>query len=98
MRAAERGPACVQDLRFERVLRAVVFLEVDLRAVVFRDDFFAVRFLGGGTLPPALRASDKPIAIACLRLVTFFPEPPLRKVPSLRSFITLWTFSCAFFP
>ena len=28
-----------------------------------------------GTLPPAFRASERPIAIACLRLVTFFPEP-----------------------
>jgi hypothetical protein len=29
-------------------------------------------------------ASDKPIAIACLRLVTFFPLRPLRSVPRLR--------------
>ena len=35
----------------------------------------------GGNLPPARRASDTPIAMACLRLVTFFPEPPERSVP-----------------
>src|SRR5260221_408244 len=51
-----------------------------------------------GTLPPALRASDRPIAIACLRLVTFLPERPLFKVPCLRSCIARFTFCCAFLP
>jgi hypothetical protein len=49
-------------------------------------------------LPPARRASDKPIAIACLRLVTLRPELPLRNVPALRSCIARFTFDCAFFP
>ena len=52
----------------------------------------------GGTLPPARRASDRPIAIACLRLVTFLPVLPLRNVPSLRSCIARFTFCSAFFP
>jgi hypothetical protein len=56
------------------------------------DDFF------DGTLPPSRRASDRPMAMACLRLVTFFPEPPLFSVPRLRSCIALSTFSEAFFP
>jgi len=51
-----------------------------------------------GTLPPARRAWERPIAIACLRLVTFFPERPLRSVPRLRSCIAFSTFSDAFFP
>src|SRR5689334_10693548 len=51
-----------------------------------------------GTLPPARRASDRPIAIACLRLVTFLPERPLRSVPALRSSIARFTFAPAFFP
>jgi hypothetical protein len=51
-----------------------------------------------GTLPPARRASDNPIAIACLRLFTRLPERPLRKVPSLRSCIARFTFCCDFFP
>jgi hypothetical protein len=55
-------------------------------------------FFGGGTLPPAARASDNPIAIACLRLVTFLPEPPLFNVPALSSFIAFSTFSDAFLP
>ena len=37
-----------------------------------------------GTFRPFLRASERPIAIACLRLVTFFPLRPLRSVPRLR--------------
>jgi hypothetical protein len=45
-----------------------------------------------GTLAPARRASDKPIAIACLRLVTFLPERPLRSVPRFRSSIARLTF------
>jgi hypothetical protein len=51
-----------------------------------------------GTLPPARRASERPIAIACFRLVTFLPDRPLFNVPLLRSRIALLTFSCAFFP
>src|ERR1700722_14001445 len=45
-----------------------------------------------GTFLPARRASERPIAIACLRLVTFLPELPLFSVPRLRSsmaFLTL---------
>ena len=44
-------------------------------------DFDLRRF---GTFRPFLRASERPIAIACLRLVTFFPLRPLRSVPRLR--------------
>ena len=94
------------DLLFERLLhdlravdlRVLDFLPaLDLRAGDFRaadflrlvdffrdDDFFA------GTLPPALRASDRPIAIACSLLFTFLPEP-LFSVPRLRSCIARFT-------
>jgi hypothetical protein len=51
-----------------------------------------------GTLPPAARASLNPIAIACFRLVTFFPDRPDRSVPSLRSCIARSTLSDAFLP
>jgi hypothetical protein len=63
-------------------------------------DFFADLdpFGGGGTFPPASRASDNPMAMACLRLFTFLPEPPLRSFPSLNSCITFSTLSCDFFP
>jgi hypothetical protein len=63
----------------------------------FDDPFFDEDFFDG-TLPPSARASDKPIAIACLRLVTFLPEPPLFSVPRLRSCIAFSTLSEAFFP
>jgi hypothetical protein len=68
--------------------------DLPLRAVDFLRD--RVRRLG--TLPPARRACDNPIAIACLRLVTFLPERPLRSVPRLRSFIAFRTFIAAFLP
>jgi hypothetical protein len=55
----------------------------------FFDDFF-------GTLAPASRASDKPIAIACFLLVTFFPDRPLLSVPSFSSCIAFSTFFEAF--
>jgi hypothetical protein len=44
-----------------------------------------------GTFFPARRASDRPMAIACFRLFTVFPEP-LFKVPALRPFIVFSTF------
>ena len=37
-----------------------------------------------GTFLPFWRASDRPIAIACLRLFTFFLLRPLLSVPFLR--------------
>src|SRR5262245_43814128 len=40
-----------------------------------------------GTFFPFARASDRPIAIACLRLLTFLPLRPLLSVPFLRFFI-----------
>ena len=68
------------------------FFDEDFLEEDFFDDFF------DGTLPPSRRASDNPIAIACFRLVTFLPEPPLFSVPRFRSCIAFSTLSCAFFP
>ena len=65
-----------------------------------RQDFFVDFLLEDfffGTLPPARRACDRPIAIACFLLVTFFPEP-LFSAPRLRSCIAFSTFSDAFAP
>jgi len=56
------------------------------------DDF------GRGTLPPAFRASDKPIAMACLRLVTFLPLRPLFSLPCFISCIARSTLLCALRP
>jgi hypothetical protein len=50
----------------------------------FDADFF-------GTFSPSSRASESPIAIACLREVTFAPLP-LRSFPSFFSRITFSTF------
>jgi hypothetical protein len=79
------------------------FLADDFRAdVFFVDDFFAAPLrappLRAGTLSPSRRASEIPIAIACLRLFTRRPEPPLRSLPSFHSCITLPTLFCAFLP
>src|SRR5438270_150354 len=50
-----------------------------------------------GTLAPSLRAFDRPMAMACLRLLTFPPLPPgpLRALPRLYSCIY---FSTSFEP
>jgi hypothetical protein len=53
-----------------------------LEEVGFLVDFFA-DFLAG-TFLPFWRASESPMAMACLRLVTFLPLPPLLRVPRLR--------------
>jgi hypothetical protein len=50
-----------------------------------------------GTFAPAALASERPIAIACLRLRTFRPDRPLLRVPALRSFIARSTLADAFF-
>jgi hypothetical protein len=63
----------------------------------FDEDFFDDDFGSGGTFPPSRRASDNPMAIACLRLVTFLPEP-LRSFPRFSSCIVFSTLSCDFFP
>jgi hypothetical protein len=80
-------------------LRVADFFFEDRRAGLFLEAAF---FLEGdflpGTLPPARRASDSPIAIACLRLFTVLPERPLFSVPRLRSCIAFFTFSPAFLP
>jgi hypothetical protein len=66
---------------------------------VLLDDFRPRRDFGwGGTLAPFRRASDSPMARACLRLVTFFPLRPLRRVPRLRRRIADATDSDAFLP
>jgi hypothetical protein len=62
---------------------------------VFR---FLVVFLAAffGTFLPLARASESPIAMACLRLFTVLPERPLFKVPALRFFIARSTSAEAF--
>ena len=66
---------------------------------VLRLAFFAVRLrvVFFGTFAPAALASERPIAMACLRLVTFRPDRPLLNVPALRSFIARSTLADAFF-
>jgi len=51
-----------------------------------------------GTLPPARRASDRPMAIACLRLVTRFPERPDFSSPRFISCIARFTLPDALAP
>jgi hypothetical protein len=71
----------------------------ELRSYFFAAFFFDVlRFFAAffGTFLPSALASESPIAIACLRLVTFLPDRPLFKVPALRFFITRSTSADAF--
>ncbi len=83
---------------FDDVLRDDDFPDDDFLDGDFLDeDFFDEDFFAG-TLAPARRASDSPMAMACLRLVTFLPDRPLRNVPFLRSCIVFLTFDCAFLP
>jgi hypothetical protein len=49
-------------------------------------------------LPPSRRASESPIAIACLRLLTRLPERPERSSPRFISCIARSTFSFALPP
>src|SRR5262245_49066192 len=51
-----------------------------------------------GTFAPFLRACDSPMAMACLRLFTVFPDRPLFSLPRLYSCMAFSTFSLAFGP
>ena len=57
--------------------------------------FFPLLFFLGGTCAPDRLASERPIAMACLRLFTFLPERPLRRVPRFRSCIACLTLRLA---
>src|SRR5205085_7355961 len=85
------------------VLLRLVLLLLDLRAAVLRlldlrVFVLAALFFLAGTLAPALRASERPIAIACLRLFTVLPERPLLSVPRFFSCIAFFTLLFAFGP
>jgi hypothetical protein len=76
-------------------LRCYFFLEDD-RDDFLEDDRDDER--RDGTLPPDRRASERPMAIACLRLVTRLPERPERSWPRFISCIARSTFLPAFGP
>jgi hypothetical protein len=61
-----------------------------LELFLFFERFF-------GTFLPSALASERPIAIACLRLLTLRPDRPLFRVPALRFFIARPTLADAFF-
>jgi len=76
-------------------LEVVFFGAVFFFAALFLEAFFAV-FLGG-TFLPSLRASERPMAMACLRLFTVAPLRPLFSWPRFSSCIAFSTFFCAAF-
>src|ERR1700758_3395219 len=59
---------------------------------------FRVCFYREGTLAPDSRASESPIAIACLRLLTFLPDLPDLSLPRFISCIARPTLEEAFWP
>jgi hypothetical protein len=83
-------------LRYRLDSRFQLFLELFLE-LLFLDFFFLEAFdFFGGTFLPSRRASESPIAIARLRLLTLRPERPLFNVPALRFFIARPTLAEAF--
>ena len=81
---------------FYRFFAAAFLVPVRVRAAVpvrVREAVFFFR-----TVAPSRRASERPIAIACLRLLTRVPVLPLFNVPRLRSCIARSTFLLAVFP
>jgi hypothetical protein len=82
---------CFASLAMTMLVTPAYFLALRFFAILrFFEAFF-------GTFLPLALASESPIAIACLRLVTFFLERPLFKVPALRFFIARLTSVDAFF-
>src|SRR5215204_7781280 len=83
------------EVRFFDELFLEPFFEPFLE--LFFPPFFEP-FFAEGTFPPASRASDSPIAIACFLLVTFLPDRPLFNSPRFISCMAFSTFSPAFLP
>jgi hypothetical protein len=71
-------------------------LDLELLLVDFDRPLLDALFLEApvflGTFAPSFLASERPIAIACLRLVTFFPDLPDFNCPRFFSCIALSTF------
>ena len=93
------------ELFFAVEERVLFFAELFLAELFFAELFFAELFFfavgdrdgAGGTLAPDLRASDRPIAIACLGFLTFRPLPDF-SLPFLKAFISRSTDDCALDP
>ncbi len=83
----------------EELLRDVLRWEPEPELLFFALFFAEERLRGdGGTFAPSRRASERPIAIACLGLETFFPLRPLLSLPCFISRISSCTFCCALGP
>jgi hypothetical protein len=78
---------CVFDRPARTTIAGQSQLRMKFRLTHKPQDFFR------GTLAPFLRASERPIAIACLRLFTLLPLPPFpdRSVPLFLRRIALAT-------
>jgi hypothetical protein len=84
--ALSSGPDCRPALRERSYFPKASAARVRSSRLQIRFDYFLrAAFRLGGTRLPFWRASDNPMAIACLRLVTFLPLRPLFSVPRLRS-------------
>ena len=77
---------------FRLVDRREVVLRLDALRLLLRLDALREEDLRLGTLAPERRASDSPMAIACLRLFALFPDRPLFNLPRLYSCIARPTF------
>src|SRR5207237_5688440 len=90
------APRRMRSAVFVRVTRCSVGHDCIVPLYGVRHGAAVPYFFFLGTFAPERRASDSPMAIACLRLVTFLLELPERSVPRLRSRITFSTFFPAF--
>jgi hypothetical protein len=95
--AVREVAVCRVDNRVDRLLQEVAayHLEERARRYFFLREDFRRRF---GTLPPARRASERPMAIACFLLFTRLPERPLLSDPRFRLCIARFTFERALRP
>jgi hypothetical protein len=80
---------CFVALLLAMTVKAHYLFDFRFLLLLFFEAFF-------GTLLPSALASERPIAIACLRLLTLRPDRPLFRVPALRFFIARSTLADAF--
>jgi hypothetical protein len=87
-----------ETIKSEQNLQIATTPGLRASAVATSGEFFDQASRFGGTFPPSRRASESPIAIACLRLLTLLPDLPDFNLPCFISRIARSTFCDALLP
>src|SRR5436309_2536870 len=95
LQAADVDLVVISHLHYDHAGGAGFFAKSEL---VVQQDEYSYAHHPAGFFAPFFRASLSPMAIACLRLLTFLPLRPLVSVPRFFRRIALFTIELVFLP